>query len=197
MSDPMVGAEPISTISDDPFPITFLRDPYPHYERMRETGSVVWLSQHTCYAVTRYDEVQEVLRDWKTFSSAPGVGLANFKKGKPWRPLSPVLEADPPLHTRTRAVLSTGVSMIVALMAAHRAASGSKGAPTVYCQEEIERIQAYLHNVGTEQAAGTASRRRPQTNADSDETGHLIPRGENGTSYPSRRSSNEALPFRL
>ena|ERR1700733_10118426 len=53
---------------------------------------------------------------------------------------------------------STGVSMIIALMAAHRAASGSKGAPTVYCQEEIERIQAYLHTVETEQAAGAASR---------------------------------------
>jgi hypothetical protein len=80
---------------------------------------------------------------------------------------------------------STGVSMIVALMAAHRDASVSKGAPKVYCQEEIERIQAYLHKVETEQA-GALSRRRPQTNADSDEPGHFIPCGENGSFIPFR-----------
>jgi cytochrome P450 len=106
MSTPLAGAKPIPSIDDDPFSIAFLSDPYPHYEGMREKGSVVWLSQYACYAVTRYDEVQEVLRDWETFSSAAGVGLVNFKKEKPWRPLSPVLEADPPLHTRTRAVLN-------------------------------------------------------------------------------------------
>jgi 4-methoxybenzoate monooxygenase (O-demethylating) len=106
MSKPLAGAEEIPTIDDDPFSIAFLRDPYPYYERMREMGPVVWLSRYASYAVTRYDEVQEILRDWKTFSSAAGVGLANFNKEKPWRPLSPVLEADPPLHTRTRAVLN-------------------------------------------------------------------------------------------
>jgi 4-methoxybenzoate monooxygenase (O-demethylating) len=106
MSDRTVGIGSIPTIDDDPFSIAFLSDPYPHYERMRETGSVVWLSRYGCYAVTHYDQVQEVLRDWRTFSSAAGVGLAQFKKEKPWRPLSPVLEADPPLHTRTRAVLN-------------------------------------------------------------------------------------------
>lgn len=106
MSDSMGKAKSIPTTDDDPFSIAFLSNPYLHYERIRETASVVWLSRYACYAVTRYDEVQEVLRDWKTFSSEAGVGLANFKKEKPWRPLSPVLEADPPLHTRTRAVLN-------------------------------------------------------------------------------------------
>jgi hypothetical protein len=70
----------------------------------------------------------------------------------------------------------TGVSMTIAIMAAHRAASGSAGAPTVYCQEEIERTQAYLHKVETEQATVAASRRSPQTNVDPDEAGHLISR---------------------
>ena len=102
----MSGAKSIPTIEDDPFSVAFLSDPYPRYERMRETGSVVRLSPYACYAVTRYDEVQEVLRDWRTFSSAAGVGLANFKNEKSWRPLSPILEADPPLHTRTRVVLN-------------------------------------------------------------------------------------------
>ena len=35
-----------------------------------------------------------------------GVGLSDFRKEPPWRPPSIILEADPPLHTRTRAVLT-------------------------------------------------------------------------------------------
>jgi hypothetical protein len=38
--------------------------------------------------------------------------------------------------------LSLGVSTIVALMAAHRAATGAEGPP--YSQEQIARIDAYL-----------------------------------------------------
>ena len=33
------------------------------------------------------------------------MGLSDFRKETPWRPPSIILEADPPLHTRTRAVL--------------------------------------------------------------------------------------------
>jgi hypothetical protein len=39
--------------------------------------------------------------------------------------------------------LSTGVATIVALMAAHRGASGE---PATYCQEAVARIDAYLHD---------------------------------------------------
>src|SRR5262245_42015407 len=34
------------------------------------------------------------------------VRLSDFRKGTPWRPPSLILEADPPLHTRTRVVLT-------------------------------------------------------------------------------------------
>lgn len=47
--------------------------------------------------------------------------------------------------------LSTGVATIVALMAAHRAASSREEAPVPYGQEEIVRINAYLR--GDEPAA--------------------------------------------
>ncbi|HLN08924.1 MAG TPA: cytochrome P450 [Xanthobacteraceae bacterium] len=110
MSEPARRQESIPAIEDDPFSIPFLHDPYPHYERMREAGPVVWLSRYRCYAVARHDEVQKVLGDWETFISAAGVGLANFHDEKPWRPPSIVLEADPPLHTRTRTVLTRVLS---------------------------------------------------------------------------------------
>jgi hypothetical protein len=40
---------------------------------------------------------------------------------------------------------STGVSTIVALMAAHRTAAGVGSVPVRYSQEEIARIYCYLH----------------------------------------------------
>jgi 4-methoxybenzoate monooxygenase (O-demethylating) len=90
----------------DPFSIAVMDDPYPHFHAMREAGPVLHSPQHGCYVVARHDDVQRVLSDWQTFSSAAGVGLANFRKETPWRPPSIVLEADPPLHTRTRTVLA-------------------------------------------------------------------------------------------
>jgi hypothetical protein len=47
-----------------------------------------------------------VLNDHANFISGAGVGLSNFNLEPPWRPKSLILEADPPLHTQTRAILS-------------------------------------------------------------------------------------------
>jgi cytochrome P450 len=90
----------------DPFSLALLDDPYPFYEEMRDAGPVVFLSAYSCFATGRHDQAQTVLTDYARFISSAGVGLANFGKEKPWRPPSLVLEADPPLHTRTRGVLT-------------------------------------------------------------------------------------------
>src|SRR5665213_3622037 len=95
---------PVSTI--DPFSHAFLGDPYPHHEAMREAGPVVWLEQYGIWAMARHQEVRDALTDWETYCSGAGVGLSDFRKEPPWRPPSIILEADPPLHTRTRAVLT-------------------------------------------------------------------------------------------
>jgi hypothetical protein len=57
-------------------------------------------------ACARHAEVHAVLNDHATFISGAGVGLANFNLETPFRPKSLILEADPPLHTQTRTVLS-------------------------------------------------------------------------------------------
>lgn len=102
-----VQAQPAAPVLHvDPFGRSFMDDPYPHYQAMREAGPVLWSPKYECYVVARHEDVQRVLSEWQTFSSAAGVGLANFRKEKPWRPPSIVLEADPPLHTRTRTVLA-------------------------------------------------------------------------------------------
>jgi 4-methoxybenzoate monooxygenase (O-demethylating) len=95
---------PVSTI--DPFSLPFLRDPYLHHEALREAGPVVWLEQYGIWTMARHQEVRDALTDFQTYCSGAGVGLSDFRKEPPWRPPSIILEADPPLHTRTRAVLT-------------------------------------------------------------------------------------------
>ena len=97
----------------DPFAIEFFENPYPTHEALREAGPVVRLDTWNVYAVARYAEVHAVLNDTLTFCSGRGVGLSDFTKEKPWRPPSLILEADPPAHTRTRAVLSRVLSPAV------------------------------------------------------------------------------------
>jgi 4-methoxybenzoate monooxygenase (O-demethylating) len=95
---------PVSDV--DPFSHGFLENPYPHHQAMREAGPVIWLEQYGIWAMARHQEVRDGLTDWQTYCSGAGVGLSDFRKEPPWRPPSIILEADPPLHTRTRAVLN-------------------------------------------------------------------------------------------
>ncbi|MGQ0683039.1 cytochrome P450 [Bradyrhizobium sp.] len=94
----------------DPFSIEFFADPFPTHERLREAGPVVYLDKYGVYGVARHAEVHAVLNDPLTFCSSRGVGLSDFAKEKAWRPQSIILEADPPAHTRARAVLSQVLS---------------------------------------------------------------------------------------
>ena len=97
-------------LSLDPFSIEYFDDLHPSQERLREAGPLVYLDTWKVYGVARYAEVHAVLNDPATFCSSRGVGLSDFAKEKPWRPPSIILEADPPAHTRTRAVLSQVLS---------------------------------------------------------------------------------------
>jgi 4-methoxybenzoate monooxygenase (O-demethylating) len=94
----------------DPFSLDFFDDPYPTHELLRDTGPVVYLDKWNVFAVARHAEVHAVLNDPLTFCSGRGAGLSDFAKEKPWRPQSIILEADPPAHTRTRAVLNQVLS---------------------------------------------------------------------------------------
>ena len=94
-------------ISDfDPYAEDVLDNPYPHYEVLRELGPIVHLQRYGVYAIARHTEIDAVLRDHVTFCSSAGVGLANFHTEEPWRKPSLILEADPPMHGRTRKVVA-------------------------------------------------------------------------------------------
>lgn len=100
-----------ATLKVDPFDEAFLADPYAHHAALRDAGPVVWLEPIGAYGMARFQEVQAALRDHETYCSGRGVGLGDFAHEAPWRPPSLLLEADPPLHDRTRKLMNKIVSL--------------------------------------------------------------------------------------
>jgi 4-methoxybenzoate monooxygenase (O-demethylating) len=96
----------IPTLALDPFDEGFLADPYAHHAAIRDAGPVVWFEARHCYGIGRHGDVLTVLKDHDNFVSGRGVGLADFSKEAPWRPPSLLLETDPPVHNRTRAIMN-------------------------------------------------------------------------------------------
>ncbi len=113
--DPAHHPNPSSVpgVDVDPFSMDFFEDPHPSHETLREAGPVVWFSQWGVFGVARYAEVHAVLTDPGTYCSGRGVGLSDFAKEAYWRTPSIILEADPPAHGRTRAVLQRVLSPAV------------------------------------------------------------------------------------
>jgi cytochrome P450 len=103
MADPPV-------LDVDPFAADFLRDPHPFHALLRDAGPVVFLPRYQIWAMARFAEVHAAMRDHRAFCSSAGVGLSDFRKEKPWRPPSLLLEADPPEHTRARRVTARALS---------------------------------------------------------------------------------------
>lgn len=81
-------------------------DPYPHYQRMRDLGPVVWLTKHKVYALPRYAECKSVLRDDGTFLSGSGVAL-NWIANRSSR--GTTLNSDGAEHDRRRKLLAHGL----------------------------------------------------------------------------------------
>lgn len=94
----------------DPYAEDCLRAPQAYHHALHHLGPVVRLTRHGVLAVGRISVVETILRDWRRFCSARGVGLADFAREAPWRPPSIVLEVDPPAHARTRGVLAQVLS---------------------------------------------------------------------------------------
>jgi 4-methoxybenzoate monooxygenase (O-demethylating) len=105
-SAPATAAAGVPTSDADPFAHEVLEDPLPLHARLRDAAPVVYLTRYDVYAFARYEQVHSALTNWQGFESGAGVGLSNFRREKPWRPPSLLLEADPPRHDAPRRVLS-------------------------------------------------------------------------------------------
>jgi cytochrome P450 len=91
-------ATPVSDY--DPFTPEAILDAHGRDGAIRELAPVVFLSRYDVWAVARWRQVHDVLRDWESFSSTsrpffdPGAIRPNI-----------LITQDPPDHTRVRAVI--------------------------------------------------------------------------------------------
>ncbi len=84
----------------DLFSPTALREPFGHYQALRDLGPVVRLRDPDVYALSRFDDVREALQAPGTLSSAGGVGFSEQFN----RPGAPnLLQSDGDQHKRLRA----------------------------------------------------------------------------------------------
>jgi len=74
-------------------------DPYDAYERMRRDTPVAKLGDHF-WAVSRYEDIDAILRDWQTWSSIVGAKAISGEE-----PPIGFLFNDPPVHTRLRGLI--------------------------------------------------------------------------------------------
>jgi cytochrome P450 len=79
-----------------------LAEPWAAYRELRELGPAVYVEPIDAYAVARYADVREVLRDWERFTSQKGVTL-NDAADEAFT--GTVLASDPPSHTALRGVV--------------------------------------------------------------------------------------------
>lgn len=80
-----------------------IRDPYPIYASLRQMGPVVYLEKHDLFALPRYREVSEVLRQPLRYVSSRGI--SPIQKVNDIL-IGSTLNSDPPEHDRTRAITS-------------------------------------------------------------------------------------------
>ena len=101
----------------DPLALDHVVDPWPVLARARKEQPVFYMPDVDMWAVTRFEDVQDMLRDTKTFSSAEAIHMVNpvpdeitIPPGCPYPELENVAQFDPPAHTRLRKLMQPGFS---------------------------------------------------------------------------------------
>ncbi|RVT92186.1 cytochrome P450 [Rhodovarius crocodyli] len=109
-TDTLLEGRPAPVITLDPYDDAILADPFPAYDEIRRAGPAVYLEKHGVYAIGRHRDVMAALKNWRDFSSTGGSGIADIRKPGAWRSPSPIVETDPPDHTRVRGVMNKVLS---------------------------------------------------------------------------------------
>ena len=99
----MTATEP--DVYYDPYDFEIDADPYPIWKRLRDEQPLYYNERYDFYAVSRFDDVERALVDWRTYSSAKGSVLELIKSGMEIPPGSIIFE-DPPNHDLHRGLLS-------------------------------------------------------------------------------------------
>jgi len=89
----------------DPYDFEIDADPHPVWRRMRDEAPLYRNDKYDFWALSRFEDVEAGLQDWRTYSSAKGTLLEIIKSG--WQPPAGVfIFEDPPLHDIHRKLLS-------------------------------------------------------------------------------------------
>ena len=89
----------------DPYDFEIDADPYPIWRGSATSSPLYYNERYDFYALSRFDDVERGLVDWRTYSSAKGTLLELIKSGMEIPPGSIIFE-DPPDHDLHRGLLS-------------------------------------------------------------------------------------------
>lgn len=90
--------------SFDPYSHAMHDDPYPHYKALREHDPVHFVANRGFWLLTKWDDVHQALRDFRTFSSRYGGALESDPSALQQHPM--IISMDPPKHSHLRRVVS-------------------------------------------------------------------------------------------
>jgi cytochrome P450 len=94
-----------SDVYYDPYDFEIDSDPHPVWKRLRDEHPLYRNERCDFYALSRFEDVERCLVDWKTYSSARGTLLELIKSGVELPPGSIIFE-DPPAHALHRGLLA-------------------------------------------------------------------------------------------
>jgi cytochrome P450 len=89
----------------DPYDFEIDADPYPVWKRLRDEAPLYWNEKYEFFALSRWDDIDAAMLNWKTFISGRGSVLEIIKAGIEIPPGS-ILFEDPPTHDLHRGLLS-------------------------------------------------------------------------------------------
>jgi cytochrome P450 len=92
----------------DPYDFGIDKNPYPIWKQMRDEQPLYYNQKHEFFALSRFDDVERSLKDWRRYSSAKGTLLELIKMVKGGMPLPPgsIIFEDPPNHDLHRGLLT-------------------------------------------------------------------------------------------
>ncbi len=115
----------------DPFDRGIAEDPYPIYRRMRTESPLFYNNRYDFFALSRAEDIDRSLTDWRTFSSARGPILEVIKANVNIPPGTLLME-DPPAHDIHRGLLSR--------LFTPRRVSAIEPAIREFCKECLDRL---------------------------------------------------------
>jgi cytochrome P450 len=89
----------------DPYDFEIDADPYPVWKRLRDEAPLYWNDKYEFFALSRWDDVDAAMLDWKTYISGRGSVLEMIRADVNVPPGN-ILFEDPPLHDIHRSLLS-------------------------------------------------------------------------------------------